>query len=518
MVRGTLLLVLSMTMASFFAPAECARAQDANAIAKEVNTELAAAQRVFFSGKYQEALTQVEAIEGKLEKLRAQNAAHPSLKSLETRCRKLRQDIEKRLQRPDAAGAGGGAAEGQAGAAGAAGAAGQEAALPAAAARCIRELDAALEKARRALEREGNAEGKVSQARYEMQAADSFWSDLEAKYPAALAHADAVAAKGRLAAMYEQIAAAEAGLAAEQARQAQAAGQTAADSATWIAKLGPYVAHAGESGHDPEKEFISGYTEEAAEMKKRMRLFAEASAAFAEFRASGLAGGGSDELQQIEKELAWRLESFRTELDGAVARNLEEAEAEVKRCAEFLAANEARCADGQTKPYLLQKDILPDLMKKVAWIENLRPGDSRAAGLKAGIEELNAAQSRWRERFIESTVMLPEQYAGEDAQLLRDKAEAVVKEQFVDAEVLRVLVISPDWEEESALEFTDTTHSALRYRVTRSVTVQVAARRGAECFLYTVYVGKDRQSDGAFGPLMGHVMFTDRMLEENVGK
>ncbi|MBI4881014.1 MAG: hypothetical protein HY812_15355 [Planctomycetes bacterium] len=351
-----------------------------------------------------------------------------------------------------------------------------------------------------------------------MNTADAYWSDLEAKYPAAVAHPAAAAAKARLAAMHERIAAAEAGLAAEQEREAQAAGDAAAGAAAWIEKLAPYVAHAGEAAYDPEKEFISGYTEEAGELDKRMRIFAEASAAFAAYRAAGLAGGGTEELQQIEKELAWRLESFRTGLDGAAARHVEETGAELKRCVEFLAANEERCADGQTKPYLLQKDIIPNIMKRVAWIERLLPGDERAVALRRGLGELNAAQSRWRERMIESTVMLPEKYAGEDAEALREKAQAVVKEQFADAEVLRALVISPDWEEESALEFTDTTRSALRYRVTRSVTVQVAAKRGADCFLYSVYVGKDRQSDGSFGPLMGHVMFTDRMLEENAGK
>jgi hypothetical protein len=66
------------------------------------------------------------------------------------------------------------------------------------------------------------------------------------------------------------------------------------------------------------------------------------------------------------------------------------------------------------------------------------------------------------------------------------------------------------------IEATDTTHTALRYRTTRSVTAQVAAKRSGAVQLHTLDLSQDRQSDGAWGPLYGHIMFTDAMLEKNV--
>ena len=59
---------------------------------------------------------------------------------------------------------------------------------------------------------------------------------------------------------------------------------------------------------------------------------------------------------------------------------------------------------------------------------------------------------------------------------------------------------------------------SIRRRVTRSVSAQVAAKQGGVVQLYTVHVAKDKKSDGSWGALHGHIMFTDPMLEQHVGK
>jgi hypothetical protein len=94
----------------------------------------------------------------------------------------------------------------------------------------------------------------------------------------------------------------------------------------------------------------------------------------------------------------------------------------------------------------------------------------------------------------------------------------VVQEKFGGATILRTTVISRDWKEEDVVEWTDTTQSAARRRVTRSVSAQVAARQADGVFLYTVHLAQDRRSDGSWSPLYGHIMFTDAMLEENIRK
>ena len=77
---------------------------------------------------------------------------------------------------------------------------------------------------------------------------------------------------------------------------------------------------------------------------------------------------------------------------------------------------------------------------------------------------------------------------------------------------------SADWAAESVIEWTDTTQSALRHRVTRAVSAQVAGKSGDATTLYTLHIAKDRRTDGSWGPLHGHIMFKDPILEENVQK
>jgi hypothetical protein len=76
-----------------------------------------------------------------------------------------------------------------------------------------------------------------------------------------------------------------------------------------------------------------------------------------------------------------------------------------------------------------------------------------------------------------------------------------------------------DWQQESVVEWTDTTHTALRYRNTRFITAHVAAK-GADgkVFLHAVHLASDRETDGSWGSLYGHIMWSDWMAEKNVNE
>ena len=51
----------------------------------------------------------------------------------------------------------------------------------------------------------------------------------------------------------------------------------------------------------------------------------------------------------------------------------------------------------------------------------------------------------------------------------------------------------------------------------KSMATQVAAK-GADgkVYLHSVYIASDRKSDGNWGPLYGHIMWSDWMAEKNV--
>jgi hypothetical protein len=114
--------------------------------------------------------------------------------------------------------------------------------------------------------------------------------------------------------------------------------------------------------------------------------------------------------------------------------------------------------------------------------------------------------------------MSADKYKGRTAAAIKQTARKIIKTKFPQATILRATLISSGWQEERVFEYTDTTRTAVRYRVTRSITAQVAARQGQDVSLYTLDISKDRRSDGSWSPLYGHIMFTDPMLEENVMK
>jgi nitrogen regulatory protein PII-like uncharacterized protein len=142
----------------------------------------------------------------------------------------------------------------------------------------------------------------------------------------------------------------------------------------------------------------------------------------------------------------------------------------------------------------------------------------RKIELNAKLSELEQRAGKLRQLNKERTFMMPDQFKGPELEELKAKATEILRKESPDATILRTTVISADWKEERVLEYTDTTKTAVRYRITRSVTAQVAGKRGDDVFLYTLDISQDKRTDGSWGALYGHIMFTDSMLEENVQK
>jgi len=85
--------------------------------------------------------------------------------------------------------------------------------------------------------------------------------------------------------------------------------------------------------------------------------------------------------------------------------------------------------------------------------------------------------------------------------------------------ILRITLPAEAWQEESVIEWTDTTRTQLRHRVTRFMTAQAAAKAAdGKVYLHGVHLANDRQSDGSWGPLHGHIMWSDWIAEQNVDK
>jgi hypothetical protein len=149
----------------------------------------------------------------------------------------------------------------------------------------------------------------------------------------------------------------------------------------------------------------------------------------------------------------------------------------------------------------------------------VEPDDEKLVVLGNLFKRIVEEDQKNRDLCAERTYMGADRYKGGDAADLRQKVEAIVKEKIAQAKVLRVTLPAQDWKEERVLEWTDTTQSAARYRITRFMAAQAAAK-GADgkVYLHGIHLAKDRQSDGTWGALYGHIMWSDWMVEQNVKK
>ena len=284
----------------------------------------------------------------------------------------------------------------------------------------------------------------------------------------------------------------------------------------WVDKLIAYTAPPDNEKHNPDKYFLPAYTEDEEAMNHRMKVYAEAFNLFSEYRKAEFPNGKTEDLERIAMDLEKNLDVFKKELLYDANRYIKEAEREIRSSVSRLARNIRLKPD--KKPVVLNDAVLTGIYKKIRYAKNLFPGDPRIDDLNNQFDALKNEQRKWRGKMIDETLMLPDKFEDRGSADIKKQAELIVKRQFRAANVLRVNVIDPDWKEERVVEFTDTNQTSVRYRVTRTVTAQVAAGNRGECFLYSVNIAKDRLSTGGWSDLYGDIIFTDKILEENLDK
>lgn len=324
------------------------------------------------------------------------------------------------------------------------------------------------------------------------------------------AHPDIVAMETRIAQLEQSVS----GQAAKPAKETGSKPPGA--ESDWVSKLKPYITGLGQPDHDPKKYLIPSATQDQTEMADRAAIYSSAKADLDAFKKSGTPLGG--DLESIVPELERSVSEFESSCVSYADYDISEASEKLGQAEQFMAEQKAKIASKQT-PNLFQKDILPYIESIVNRAAGLvKPDDSRITELRKRIETVRTTDLEIRKTRISDTRMTQEKYTGGDAAAVKEKAMQILKKAHPEANAIKTAIISSDWKEESVLEFTDTTQTALRYRVTRSLTVQIGADNGSEAFIYTIDISKDKRSDGSFGELYGHVMYTDPILKENIAK
>lgn len=504
------------------------RAEDAQQLIKDADKALRTAERNMFSGKHDQAQEELDKAADLIEKAKGADPENTRIKSLETKYAKLSKDLEKRRPKQETP-----TAEPEKTPAPGAGAAPKptpaptqqadsapvEQKLPGGVTNRIKKIDSNLDAAQAAMDDTREiitADYKAKKAQSALDAAKSLLQEIISGYGDQIPHDNAewAAVQERVAAMEAKVAA-FADSAASASADADATEQRKQEQCrAWVEKLGPYVQAGG------EKAFYAAYSEDQAEMAQRKALYEEIKPLYDEYLNEEFPDGKTDELERIASDLGSRLDEFPAIMDQSTDTVFATADNKLDQELDFLASNNKWESDPNEKPYVLAQDRLDQAKALVDKYAGQDGADqAKVAQLEEKYQALVQANDKRRTALTERTVMLADAFTGAEADDLKAKAVELVKKDHPDADPKRVNVISADWKEESVEEWTDTSKSAVRHRVTRSVTVQVAAVTGQGCFLYSVHVATDlNKSDSSWGPYYGNVMFIDAMLEENISK
>jgi hypothetical protein len=521
-----LLLIFCFTTTIAVHPGPAA-ASEADTLAKTIDKELRNAERLMFNGKKEEADEKLEAAGAMITDLKAMDPGNTKLKSLESKYNRTRQTLDKRLgkttmtssERPlppkpqtqASSSAGPAAAQTEA-------AAEQEAKLPGGVKKRLSDIEGTLNQVERQL-----SNNRIKNARFELDKIPGFFEEIDKMYSGQFStdNPDYQAVQKRYGEMQAKVEAASEAEAQVQADAAKAAEANKAMAKKWIDRFGHYISASYlPPGHKPDKEVIFPGTADPEKIPQMQKIYEEAKAVYAEYEKSGLASSSDIpwDLEQAAKDLKYALESYESSYRSAMDGYAREAESSVDQALDFLAGT-----DWKTDPEALPPMISKDRMDRIdGLIKNLdtvlAPDDPKLAGLKAKQAEIVQQDKEHRKIWQERVRVRPEIYKGSDLADIRAKAESIVKKEKPGAEILRISVYKDEWQEESVIESTDSTNTALRHRVTRMINAQVATKQNNEVLLNTLHIAKDKQSDGSWTKLYGHIMHSDKMLEANVDR
>ncbi|MCB2154525.1 hypothetical protein KQI84_06535 [bacterium] len=488
--------------------------QSADDLIKQANNTYRQAERNFHNGKHPEALKLVEEAAALLNQAKEADSANTKIPSLDTKITRLAENIRKRLpkeEEPAAASSGGDEAP-------ASSAAGPGDKLPSGVSYRLREVDRFLKQGERAAD--PSSEGRDSEwrsktARYGAEQGRSALAEIESKFSGQYDpnHPDIVAMMKRI----EALEAAADKIEADAAVAGQAAEAAKAECDAWVTKLSPYITSRGGADYDPEKYFIPSATQDMKEMQERLMHYAAAAEAYAEYKKVA-PKEKTDQLAQVERDFEYALKSFEEGVVSNAEYNLSEAARDLEYTLQFLQTNKAKADKGEDFN-IMRKDQLEvptkNLERGAALLE---PNNAEVKRLRKMIEDINKLDSELRQKRVADARMIPDKFKGNETKDIKKMAEKVVAKDRPGAKIKRITIVSEDWSTENVIEFTDTTRSALQHRVTRSVSAQVGAVLDGDGHIYTVYVGSDRQPNGKWGPLKGHIMFDDPILEKNIDK
>lgn len=273
----------------------------------------------------------------------------------------------------------------------------------------------------------------------------------------------------------------------------------------WAAKLDVY-----KSNTDPSsKGYFGCPTMDPKVIVQTAPLYKEAKALYAEFQAAGIDKDSHWKLRDAEYNIKTSIKVYEESI-GNITR---EAEEKVKIALAFLKEQK-----GKENPLYLSGTQMPELADFIKSIQLVLPAtDERRKSMEADWAAIQKLQSEIEKIVLKKRKMKPDVYKKADSASIKALAKSIVLKDGGAPQVLRIHITSANWEVESAVEWTDTTKTAVQSRTTKGVYVQVALKKAGGWYLHTLFIHKDTIGGNA-GGLTGHIMFRDKFLQENLPK
>jgi hypothetical protein len=284
----------------------------------------------------------------------------------------------------------------------------------------------------------------------------------------------------------------------------------------WVARLRPFVARPGQPHYDPHLYLEPFASPDRDLMQRRLEIYAVAAGTLTEYRMARLGPATTTELRQLEVSIEAALRRFGISCLEHANQDLADAEQEVKLLEQFIREQQERMAAAEPL-FLLDRDRVRAVEATLQRAARLvRADDPCLLDVRERLAALIRADSRLRAARAADTLMRPDVYAGADAGALKQVAAQAVLDAAPGIRLLRVALISMDWQQESYAEWADFDQQVLRQHMVRRLVAHVAAQYNAETRRYTVTLRQDRLPSGRWAPVAGKVTFVDPMLAENV--
>ena len=284
----------------------------------------------------------------------------------------------------------------------------------------------------------------------------------------------------------------------------------------WVDRLGPYV----EVGQGSPKYLIASATANAEEAQSRQALYEEAKRVFDEYKKAEFPAGKTPRLQSIEEQMIKTLDEFPKSLAQSQALMSGSIRDRLDAVLAYFDRDVAWKSDVTKKPpTIMDRDLKPLREEVDRYAGTVKENDASLAELRNKLKTIVTRDEENRVVWAQRTYQKPDAYSGTDIGVLQKKASEVALAAYRNGTVLRVTVPTKDWQIEDVVEATDTTRTALRRRITRSVNAQAAVKDSTgKVWLQGIVLAQDKTPDGGWGTLKGHTTWADWMAAENVGK